>query len=411
MNDPKTNYIVSAAPHLKASDSTESIMRNVCLALLPAFLVGFYVFGWYAMLITLLSIATCLVTEVICQKMRGIDVTISDYSAVVSGLLLAAVLPPNVSWWVPIVGGVFAMGVVKQAFGGLGSNIWNPALAARAFLQVSIPTQINSPSWPMINEKSGGLLERLGVTMDGSFGDYIKSTADAVKYGREQAVDAVSQATHLAGDKLIEAVNSGANNGIDVISQATPLTKLMTLSADQAAVAKGITAQQILPDYSTIVWNSFLGLEPGCIAEVSALALILGGLFLLYKKIITWEAPAFFILTVALLTWVLPSQIYIPGGATGYTEWFSGPVLLHLFGGGLMIGAFFMDTDYVTTPMTRKGKIIFAIGCGIITAMIRMYSSSYPEGCCYSILIMNTCVPLIDAWTKPRVFGTKKSHA
>ena len=385
MNDPKTNYIVSVAPHLKARESTESIMRNVCLALIPAFLVGFYVFGWYAMLITLLSVVTCLITEAVCQRMRGVTVSLRDYSAVVSGLLLAAVLPPNVSWWVPVIGGVFAMGVVKHAFGGLGSNIWNPALAARAFLQVSIPTQINSPSWPMIKEQGLGLFNRLGVTLDGSFGDYIKSTAEAVK--------------------------GGAASGVDVISQATPLTKLMLLSADKADVARGVSAEQLVPHYSSVVWNSFLGLEPGCIAEVSALALILGGIYLLLKKIITWEAPVFYILTVAVLTWILPAKVALVSGGAGYTTWFSGPVLLQLCGGGLMLGAFFMDTDYVTTPMTRKGKIVFAVGCGVITAMIRLYSTAYPEGCCYSILLMNTCVPLIDAWTRPKKFGASKVKA
>ncbi len=394
MNDPKTNYIVSAAPHLKAKDSTESIMRNVCLALIPAFLVGFYVFGWYAMLITLLSIASCVLTEIVCQKMRGTAITIHDYSAIVSGMLLAAVLPPNVSWWVPVIGGVFAMGVVKQAFGGLGSNIWNPALAARAFLQVSIPTQLNSPSWPMIKEHGLGFFQRLGVTMNGSFSDYMKSSADVVTHATQ------------AGDAAVSAMTK-----VDVITQATPLTKMMLLSADKATATAGATVQHIIPDYLSVVWKSFIGFEPGCIAEISALALILGGVYLLIKKIITWETPVVYLLTVALLTWIFPAKIAITDGGFGYTTWFSGPVLLQLFGGGLMLGAFFMDTDYVTTPMTRKGKIIFALGCGIITAMIRMYSSAYPEGCCYSILIMNTCVPLIDAWTRPKKFGSKKANA
>lgn len=381
MNEPKSNYIVSTAPHLKAAESTSDIMRMVSLALVPAFLVGFYVFGWYAMLITVISIAACVITEAVCQKARGVEVTVSDFSAVVTGLLLAAVLPPNVSWWVPLVGGVFAMGVVKQAFGGLGSNIWNPALAARAFLQVSLPTQINSPDWPLINNSGQGLIARLGTSLNDSFAVFTKATQEAVSSG----------------------------NAVDVISQATPLTKLMNLSAGTDTAAAGMTVKGLIPDYYSIVWKSFIGLEPGCIAEVSAIALILGGLFLLAKKIITWEAPVFYILTVAVLTWILPAKVGLADGSTAYTAWFSGPVLLQIFGGGLMIGAFFMDTDYVTTPMTRKGKIIFAVGCGVITAMIRLYSSAYPEGCCYSILLMNTCVPLIDAWTKPRVFGTSKT--
>lgn len=403
MNDPKTNYIVSPAPHLRAKDSTEDNMRWVCIALIPAFLVGFYVFGWYSLLITLISVVSCAVTEAICFKMRGLDPWTMDYSPIVSGMLLAAVLPPNVSWWVPVVGGVFAMGIVKHAFGGLGSNIWNPALAARAFLQVSLPTQLNSPKWPMIKDQGEGILTRLGATMDGSFSSYITGSADAAKAVVKSSADVVTKAT--------DVVDSATASGVDIVSQATPLTKLMFISADQSTIANGTSIQNIMPDYSTTVWNSFIGLEPGCIAEVSALALIIGGLILLYKKVITWESPVVFLLTVVLLTWILPAKISIIGGGHGYTSWFSGPVLLQLFGGGLMIGAFFMETDYTTSPITIKGKIIFAIGCGVLTAMIRLYSSAYPEGCCYSILLMNTCVPLIDAWTRPKVYGAKKKRA
>lgn len=394
--EPKTKFLVTTPPHLKAEESTADIMRWVCIALAPAFGVAFYAFGWYCLLLTAVCVATCVVTEAICQKLRGVHVTVSDFSAVVTGLLLAAVLPPNVKWWVPVIGGVFAVVVVKQLFGGLGSNIWNPALAARAFLQVSMPTELNSPFWPMLRDKGQSVIQRLSFTLNGSFADYEKFVGGAWMKSDIPATTAAEAVKHAP----------------DVISQATVLTALKNVTAGTpeaiAAVKGGAGVQQLLPDYSKMVWESFIGLEGGCIAEASAVALLLGGLFLLWKKIITWEAPVFYLATVAILGWILPAPVATADG-TIYTAWLNGPMLLHLFGGGLMLAAFFMDTDYVTTPMTRKGKIIFAVGCGLITAMIRLYSSAYPEGCCYSILIMNTCVPLIDAWTRPKKFGLKKA--
>lgn len=393
--EPKTHYLVSTPPHLKADESTSDIMRWVCIALGPAFGVGLYVFGWYSLLLTVLCVASCVLTEALCQRMRKAPVTVGDFSAVLTGLLLAATLPPNVSWWVPVLGGVFAIAIVKQAFGGLGSNIWNPALAARAFLQVSIPTELNSPLWPYIRDKGQDVMTRIGTTLDGSFGEYTKFAGDAwMKHDLP------------AGVTPMMAVTSQAP---DIISQATTLTAMKAVTVPAEIAKSGaLTLQSLMPDYIDRVRDSFIGIEGGCIAEVSAVALILGGLFLLFKKIITWEAPVFYIGTVLLLTWVLPAPVHIAGGGTAYTEWLSGPVLLQFFGGGLLLAAFFMDTDYVTTPMTRSGKIIFAVGCGVITAMIRLYSGAYPEGCCYSILIMNTCVPLIDAWTRPRKFGLFK---
>lgn len=392
--DAKTNFIVSTAPHLKTEESTSDIMKWVSVALAPAFGVGFFVFGWYCLFITLLAVLSCVITEALCQKLRGMPVTVGDFSAVLSGLLLAAVLPPNVSWWVPVVGGVFAMAIAKQAFGGLGSNIWNPALLARAFLQVSLPTQLNSPTWPMIRDKGQDLMQRLEFTLNGSFTEYSKFVGGEwmKNISPISAVDAISKAP-------------------DVVSQATPLTAIKQLSASQSVLDAGASVSSLMPDYAKTVWNGFIGMEAGCIAEISALALLMGGLFLMFKKIISWEIPFVYLATVALLTWVLPAKVVLEGGGSAYTAWFAGPVLLQLVSGGLLLGAFFMDTDYVTTPMTFKGKVIFALGCGILTAVIRLYSTSYPEGCCYSILIMNTCVPLIDAWTKPRKFGTNKIAA
>lgn len=374
MNQP-TSFIVSSSPHLRAAENTTDIMRWVCIALMPAFGVALYAFGWRALFVAAVTVLACVITEYFCQKWRGTKITIGDFSAVLSGLLLAATLPPNVAWWIPIIGGVFAIAVVKQAFGGLGSNIWNPALAARALLQVSFPTQINSPTWVYINNDNLTFMERCWIWLDGGFQSYTANTSP----------DIISSATALT------ALKSVATN-----IATTPQTIQELLNADK------------LNNYWQMIVASFWGVEGGCIAEGSAIALLLGGLFLIAKKIIGWETPFFYLATVALLCWALPAPYY-SAGIKVYTEWFCGPVLLQLIGGGLLLGAFFMTTDYVTTPLTKKGKIIFAVGCGIITALIRLYSNSYPEGCCYSILIMNTCVPLIDAWTRPKKYGEVKT--
>lgn len=360
---PLTNYIVSTPPHIKAEQDIASIMRWVCLALVPAFAVSAYTFGWYALFITGVCVAACVVTEAVCQKIRHVEITVNDGSAVVTGLLLAAVIPPSVDWWVAAVGGAFAIGIGKHCFGGLGNNIWNPALLARAFLQVAVASQMNSGAWGYLARKTNGWTN-MSHTLHGPF------------------------------DQL--------GNSPDAVTAATSMARI----AYPAAQAKDFVIQDI-PGYWQLVKDSFWGYEGGCIAEVSAAMLLLGGLILLWKKIITWEIPLLYLGTVALLGWICPAPFKFDGQVL-YTPWFSGPMLLHLVGGGVMIGAFFMATDMVTSPMTRTGKIIFGLGCGIITIMVRVYSTAYPEGVCYSILIMNTCVPLIDAWTRPRKFGLKK---
>ncbi len=339
---------VSAPPHLKTREDTAAIMWRVCLALVPAFAVGFYAFGWYALFVTALAVGACLATEAACQRLRSRPVTLYDGSAVVSGLLLAAVLPPNVPWYLPVAGGVFAMAVAKHAFGGLGTNIWNPALLARAFLGACFASWIFQGEWVRLADPPDALPD-------------------------------VSQSVAGTAASFVE--------NADVVTGATVL-------ADVQATARS-------PD---AIWNSLLGVEGGCIAEVSALALLVGGLYLLYKRIITWEIPVVYLASVGLLSWVLPQPL--PGGA-GYTWWCTGPWLVHLMGGGLMIGAFFMATDMVTTPLTVKARVWFALGCGVLTVVIRLYAG-YPEGVCYSILIMNTCVPLLDAWTRPVKFGASK---
>lgn len=306
-----TMYTVSSSPHIREKDNTQSIMRDVIIALLPATIAGIYFFKMDALGIILASVISCVLAEYIWQKSTKTKVTISDLSAVVTGLLLAFNLPASAPIWLPIIGGFFSIIVVKQFFGGLGQNIVNPALAGRAFLLASWPVQMTN--W----------------TLDGA-------------------------------------------------TTATPLAIL------KGAEATGAT----LPGMMDV----FIGNIGGCIGETSALALLLGGAYLLYKRVIDWKIPATFIGTTLVIT-------AIAGRA--------GNPIYELFVGGLMIGALFMATDYATCPITPKGKIVFGIGCGIITSLIRILGG-YPEGVSYSILIMNLFVPLIERWTTPRTFGKVK---
>lgn len=299
---------VNSAPHIRSNDSIQDIMRDVIIALLPATIAGVYFFKLRALLVICVSILTCVLSEWAWQKFTGRRVTISDLSAVVTGLLLAFNMPSTVPLWIPVVGGVFAIIFVKQFFGGLGQNFMNPALAARAFLVASWAGTMST------------------FTVDG-------------------------------------------------VASATPLTLLKSGSA---------TVPGLL--------DTFIGNIGGCIGETSALAILIGAAYLLYRKVITLRIPLAYIGTVALLTAIL--------GRNGFYE---------IFAGGLMLGAFFMANDYSSSPITPVGQIIMGVGCGILTTLIRLYGG-YPEGVSYSILIMNLFVPFIDKYTAPKVFGSIKTQ-
>jgi electron transport complex protein RnfD len=295
-------------------------MRDVLIALAPAALAGIYFFGMGAVKIYLLAIVSAVATEYIIQKfILKTTVTVNDLSAVVTAVLLSMTLPVTAPWWIPVIGSAFAIAIVKQAFGGIGSNFMNPALAARAFMVAS---------WPVI--------------MTGSW----------------------------------------VAPGVDAVSTATPLGLIKEGGGLSALTETGVNFTDL-----------FMGNVAGCLGETSALLLILGGLYLLWKKVISWRIPVSYIGTVAVL--------YFVTGA-GATE-----VLIQLAAGGLMLGAFFMATDYVSSPVTPKGRIIFGIGCGVITFVIRNFGG-YPEGVLYSILLMNMVAPLIDRYTQPKVFGEVK---
>ena len=324
---------ISTAPHINSSQDTRSIMRDVIIALLPALVVALLIFGLNALIVVLTAVAGCVMFEYLtCRLILKTPPTTNNLSAVITGLLLAYNLPSDMPIWMVLIGCFIAIVIAKMAFGGLGKNVFNPALVGRVFLFISFPVQMTS--WPKP-----------------SFLNFINA-------------DAETGATTL-----------GILKHIDAESSATKLTNSLSE----------------LPDY----WQMFVGYTGGCLGEVSALALLLGLAWMLWRRIITWHIPFYYISTVFVFSgimWLYSNNVQVE------------PVT-QLLSGGLMLGAIFMATDYVTTPMSRKGQIVFAVGCSILTVIIRRWSA-YPEGVSFAILIMNAFVPIIDYFTVPRVFGT-----
>ena len=306
------NFVVSGTPHVRSKESIQSIMRDVIIALVPATAAGIYYFGLRALILIVAAIISAVFFEWLYEKITKKPVTINDLSAVVTGLLLAMNLPASAPVWVAIVGSAFAIIFAKQLFGGLGQNFINPALAGRAFLLASYPTEMTT--WVVPN----GL------------------AADAASY-------------------------------------ATPLAQLKNGTLDAS------------------LGQLVLGQVGGTIGETCAIALIIGGIYLLYKHVISWKIPVIYIATVFILFAVI--------GRHGMRM-----PLQEIFAGGVMLGGIFMATDYASSPVTPKGQVIFAVGAGLLTYLIRTFGG-YPEGVSYSILIMNCCVPLIERFTEPTIFG------
>ena len=314
----KNKLVVSPSPHIHSGDTIEKNMYGVLIALVPAFIVSLYVFGFDAFILTLASVLFCIITEFTVQRfMFKKEPTIMDGSAVITGVLLAFNVPSNLPLWILAIGAIVAIGVGKMSFGGLGNNIFNPALLGRVFLLISFPTQMTT--WPL------------------------PSTIEAV--------DGMTAATVLSNIKY----NPSA-----------------------------------LPSIS----DMFFGLEGGSIGEMSVMALLLGLIYMLWKKIITWHIPVSILLTVAVFAGGMylidPSPVNNP--------------LVHLLSGGLMLGAVFMATDYATSPLSHKGMIIYGVGIGIVTMCIRLWGA-YPEGVSFAILLMNALTPLINNYVKPKRFG------
>jgi len=319
MRNQESLLTISSSPHVHAPVSVPSAMRDVLIALTPAFLLSLYYFRLGALAVIVTCVAAALISEMICQKIMKREVTVNDNSAIITGVLLAFCLPPGFPLWMAAIGAVVAIVIGKQFFGGLGYNIFNPALIGRAFLVASWPLAMTTWRSPL-----------------------------------------------------------------DGVSTATPL-----------GIIKEGAAQQ-LPS----LMDAFLGNIGGSLGETSVIALAVGGAYLLYKRHIDWRIPFTYIGTVFVITALV-------GFAKGEGLWYP---FFNIFTGGLMLGAFFMATDWVTSPITKKGRIVFGIGCGLLTVLIRL-KGGYPEGVCYSILLMNILTPLIDRYTKERVFGRVKSHA
>jgi electron transport complex protein RnfD len=333
---------VSPSPHIREGTDINTVMYAVVIAMIPASAGAVYFFGLRALTVILLAAASAVLTEAICQKAMKRRVTIADGSALVTGILLAFNVPPGVPYWLPVLGSAFAIGIAKIPFGGLGYNPLNPALAGRAFLMAS---------WPV----------------------YMTANWIAPSRGTLSGINAITTATPLWVYKYARGLLVAPNSGMDEISRATSyLNELYSASS---------------------LKNLFLGNVGGCVGETSALLLLVGAAYLFIRRIITWRIPVSYIATVALLTWIL-------GGKAAFT----GNPLFQILSGGLILGAFFMATDMVTSPITPRGQLIFGFGCGLLTSIIRI-KGGYPEGVSYSILIMNITVPLIDRYTRPRRLG------
>lgn len=305
----ETRLITTSSPHLHSGESISGIMLSVIVALIPASIAGIYFFGLRAVSLILASTIAAVLTEIVFQKLRNKPVTISDGSAIVTGVLLALNLPPGLPLWMAVVGGIVAISLGKQIYGGLGSNPFNPALIGRVFLMIAFTTPMTT--WI---------------------------------------------------------------NPVDGTTGATPLTMMKM--------------EGIATDYMKL----FLGNIGGSLGETSAAMIILGGLYLVYKGHVDWQIPVSYLGTVAVLTTILGQD-----------------PIFHLLSGGLMLGAFFMATDMVTTPLSRLGKIIFGIGAGFFTVLIRLYGG-YPEGVSFSILLMNAFTPIINRFTVPRIYGEVKAR-
>ncbi|MFO7900163.1 MAG: RnfABCDGE type electron transport complex subunit D [Planctomycetota bacterium] len=381
--------LTTTSPHVRAPDDIPRVMWTVVVALLPALFAACYFVVWDAVRIVAIAVVSAVAAEALIQKLTGREVTIGDGSAVVTGLLVAFVMPSNAPWFAPLVASVFGIAVVKQAFGGLGCNIWNPALAGRAFA-VACFGGLMVGGWMSIAPRPDA-----DPPVEGRPANWVRITpgqrfAPDDEYTR---ADAVTGASALSARKDYLSGLPGTDDA-ELLQERLGSTPRETLRKVQAANHTGRL-------------DLFLGAQVGSLGETSALALLVGGVILLATGTIRWYIPVAFLGSVALFGWLLPVQVPALDGTQVVRGWVwaGGEPLFQILTGGVMIGAIFMATDMVTSPLTRLGKLIFGAGCGLLTVIIRKYGG-YPEGVCYSILLMNTAVPLIDAYTKPRVYGT-----
>ena len=336
---------VSGSPHIHGDNSIKKIMYGVVFAMIPAILISIYFFGLDAVKVLLISVIACMFFEWAIQKflIKG-PLTINDGSALITGILLAFNVPGNLPVWIIIIGAFVSIGIAKMSFGGLGKNPFNPALVGRVFLLISFPVQMTS--WP----KPNPLFAR-------------------------KVLDAITGPTPLGN---LKEELKGGRTVQDILEHGTKM------------IVDGKEVLYQIPDYV----QELLGNMGGSLGEISAVALIIGAIYMLCRKIITWQIPVAYLGSVIVFTgilWLINPNIYINP-------------LFHLVTGGLMLGVFFMATDMVSTPMSSKGQLIFGLGCGVITVIIRVWGA-YPEGVSFAILIMNAFAPLINKGFKPKRFG------
>lgn len=344
---------IAHSPHAHAANSVSRIMATVMLALVPATLFGFWLYGWPAVYLWAVAIVAALAGEAAALRLqrRAVKPAIMDGSGVLTAWLLALALPPWAPWWIAAVGSLFAVVVVKQAFGGLGQNVFNPAMAARVMLLISFPLEMTSWIPPM--SALPGLVDSLAVTFGLTFGG--------------TQVDAVTSAS------LLGHVKTEFSRGVDL----------------QQALAGHYAPLEAL-------W----GWRSGSVGETSALLILAGGVFLIARRIISWHAPLAMLAGVALPALLM--NLIAP-------EHYAGP-LYHLLSGGLMLAAFFIVTDPVTSPNTAAGQLLFGLGCGLLTYVIRTWGA-YPEGVAFAVMLMNAATPLIDRYVKPRIYGRSRDGA
>ena len=357
---------VKCSPHIHSKNSTDKAMIYVIIALLPSCIWGCFVFGWHAAVVVAVSIISAVLSEYLLNLISK-EHTLTDFSALLTGLLVGMNMPPMIPLYVPVIASVFAIAVVKWTFGGLGSNWMNPALGGRVFVFFSFTNAMTDFTLPKTLMKAADAMSRA------SFSNHI-------------VADAFSGATPLS------VLKTGLSMGITGHDQfymlnGRPVTDFASSLGDKLGI-------------NPFAVDAFFGNTPGCIGEVSALLLILGGIFLLCMKVINWRIPVIYIGSFTLLTWIF-------GGLPYELGLFSGEILLPVFSGGLMLGAIFMATDWVTTPTTPKGEIIYAIGCGFFTFLLRSFGS-LPEGVSLAIILMNIAVPTIDRYCKTKKFGFVK---
>jgi electron transport complex protein RnfD len=343
---------LSSSPHIRSGLSVSKLMLAVIIAMAPAFIASVIFFGFKAILITAACVGAAVATEHVANLILKRGKTIGDLSAVVTGILVAFNLPPDTPLWMAALGSIFGIAVAKMVFGGLGCNFINPALAGRAFLMASYPAPMTAFSPTGFGGMSGMAAE------------------------------------------VIEGLSGAALSSVDAISSATPLAAIKSLSIDNHYTISGA---------SSALKNLFFGNVGGCLGETSALALLIGGIFLIAIRAVDIRIPLAYILTVFLLFWLVNDS----------GQYFTADALItptfHILAGGLFLGAFFMASDPVTSPITPRGRVVFGFGCGTLTFVIRKYGG-YPEGVMFSILLMNLAVPLIDRYTRPAIYGEVKKR-